>query len=190
MYKKLFKATEQKGVDAVVNSLAQTNKLLQGEMNNDNLYFDLISKVLGNRYLSIDFKFLIWIMLHTGCRVSEALQIKSNDINENWFVKIKGAKGSHSRIKLIPPFPLTYVKLKIPNIYLFQGISRFYVYRQLKNMGIYEQFGNNKNKSVTHYFRHIYAQNLKSVDQKNEASSRELGHKNHKNIVYYGNKKK
>ncbi len=190
MYKKLFKATELKGVDAVMNSVAQTNKLLQLNSNYNNEYSKVISKVLGNSYLSVDFKFLIWIMLHTGCRVSEALQIKSNDINENWFVKIKGAKGSHSRIKLIPPFPLKYNKLKIKNIYLFAGISRFYVYRQLKNMGIYERFGSNKNKSVTHYFRHIYAQNLKSVDQKNEASSRELGHKNHKNIVYYGNKKK
>lgn len=187
MLRKLFKAQEQKGVDAVSTSLAQSNKLLQVNSDNNNEYSKIISKVLGNHNLSIDFKFLIWVMLHTGCRVSEALQINSNDVNENWFVKITGSKGSHSRVKLIPPFPLFYPKLQIDNIMLFEGISRFYVYRQLKDMGIYKKFGSNKNKSVTHYFRHIYVENLKSVDKNNDASSREIGHKSRKNISYYGN---
>lgn len=187
MLKKLLKAQEEAKDDSVSTSSAQTNKLLQVNNDSNNEYSKIISKVLGNQYLSVDFKFLIWIMLHTGCRVSEALHINSNDVNENWFVKITGSKGSHSRIKLIPPFPLFYPKLQIDNILLFQGISRFYVYRQLKDMGIYKKFNNNKNQSVTHYFRHIYAENLKSVDKNNDASSREIGHRSRKNISYYGN---
>ncbi len=180
----------QQGVKTVPTSVAQSNKLLQPGNEINSIYDKFINSIFDNQELSVDFKLLIWIMLHTGCRVSEALNLSSNDINSNWFVKIRGTKNSNDRIKLIPPFPFNYVKLKIPNIYLFSYMSRFYVYRKLRELGVYHKFGNNKNNSVTHLFRHIYASNLKEFGNKNGVASREIGHKSIKSINHYGNSKK
>lgn len=145
--------------------------------------------ISSNTVYSSHVKLVIWILFNTGARINEVLDLKSTDISEDWFVKIRGSKGSNNRIVKIlpPPFKINFNRQN--PYYLFQEFSRFYIYRVCRANNLVLKVEGMKHFSVTHSFRHYYAtQLLRFQDQENSAG-KELGHKSNRSILHYDKKK-
>ncbi|NJL77433.1 MAG: tyrosine-type recombinase/integrase [Saprospiraceae bacterium] len=124
-------------------------------------------------------------LLETGCRITEALQIQSKDIDSLGRVKIKGLKGSESRIVYSTEAKAYMLGCKKNNIPVFSDFNRFHIYRVCKRYGIGKAYNENKVMSVTHYFRHISSLISRQVCEGNFEIQRMLGHKNEKSTNYY-----
>lgn len=128
---------------------------------------------------------LIEFMEASGCRVSEALSIKSTDITQMGHVKIKAKKGSNDRV--ISSGMATeymrdcYKKKKSP----FDGWSRHFVYRQFKKYNIGTKYKGKSKASVTHSLRHQVAKSIQKAGMNITDSQNALGHKSIKSTEYY-----
>ena len=131
-------------------------------------------------------KAIILFLEVTGSRVSEVLNILPTHVASNGVVYIKALKGSNSRV--IPAGPHTKYFLENRNSLplIASGFNRFYVYREFKKLGIYARIGNRDINSVTHYFRHKLAADLRSSEFENTQIAAALGHKKISNSDKYG----
>ena len=129
---------------------------------------------------------VIELQLFYGLRISEVLNIHSSDINSLGQICIRGLKGSNDRI-ITPITNLEfYIKMRKLKIKVFQHISRFYVYREYKKMGISAQFNGNSKNSVTHMLRHLVIKNNKIEGYEMETIKQFIGHKSIKSTEHYG----
>lgn len=130
------------------------------------------TKELGLRDYAI-----ILFLYATGVRVSELLQIKKNDINENW-VKIIYAKGSKQRI-----IPIAKIAIEAINDYLStRKIKSDYIFLNYKGdhlsrVSIFKITKKYYNVSP-HVFRHSYATSLILGSADLMVVSELLGHSN------------
>ena len=132
---------------------------------------------------------LVGLMSASGCRVSEALQVKVKDISLNGRVKITGSKGSYSRIVTIVEDRDYFIRCKHSCIDPFQGLDRFFVYRMFKKLGIVLTFKDSSRNAVTHAFRHLAIQDSQSISESIDTTQLYIGHKNIKSTQHYGSKK-
>lgn len=135
-----------------------------------------------------DFQALIHLMIASGARISEVLSIKASDITAQGRVKLTGLKRSNSRFvetELARQYLLSCKSLPIDP---FSHYDRFYVYRQLKKLGIAQTFGDNVNASVTHIFRHLAVLDMKEVDTSLDSAKNTIGHKSISSTQHYGAK--
>lgn len=131
---------------------------------------------------------LYLFLLESGCRVSEALSIGHTDILMLGDAKILGKKGSHTRIVHTSLCRAYLIQCRANCADPFSDTSYDCFYKAMIRKGIGAHFGNNCNKSVSHYFRHIYVllQKLQGVDI--EVTQRDLGHKSAKSTQEYAKK--
>lgn len=132
---------------------------------------------------------VLTILMNTGCRISECLNISPYDITVSGAFYIKGLKGSESRLYKLPEVANYMVNCKRLGVYPFEGLSRFYVYRVFKKCGIGYRFEGNKHASVTHLPRHVMAIDAKSIEGGNNYVTDVLRHKSEKNRAYYDKEK-
>jgi len=132
---------------------------------------------------------LVGLMSASGCRVSEALQVKVKDISLNGRVKITGSKGSYSRIVTIVEDRDYFIRCKHSCIDPFQGLDRFFVYRMFKKLGIVLTFKDSSRNAVTHAFRHLAIQDSQTISESIDTTQLYIGHKNVKSTQHYGRKK-
>lgn len=131
-------------------------------------------------------KAVIRLMEAHGLRISEVLNITPYDIAKNGTIKIKALKGSNNRLLAYSP-EWQYLVKNRQNLPLIKaGYSRFYFYRLFKTLGIYSKIGQRSNNSVTHYFRHKIAADLRQSNFTPEDISLNLGHKKQSNSEHYG----
>lgn len=171
--------------NAVTIAPAQSIKLLQPGTCREAILSILQTKIFTNPLLSPLFKYLVLIMFQSGCRISEVIRLRKSDISPSFLIHIRASKGSNNQIIQVQPltdFGLDYNSLPED---LFCNFSRHYVYRQLKQFGIYEQFEAHRNNSVTHLFRHLLAKESMNYFKDRAATSKNLGHKNPDNLKYY-----
>lgn len=171
--------------NAVTIAPAQSIKLLQPGTCREAILSMLQTKIFTNPLLSPLFKYLVLIMFQSGCRISEVIRLRKSDISPSFLIHIRASKGSNNQIIQVQPltdFGLDYNSLPED---LFCNFSRHYVYRQLKQFGIYEQFEAHRNNSVTHLFRHLLAKESMNYFKDRAATSKNLGHKNPDNLKYY-----
>lgn len=135
--------------------------------------------------LSRSCRMLFLFMLQSGCRISEALLIRYVDILALGDVVIKGAKGSHDRIIQASLCSDYLIWCRANCVDPFFDTNYIHMYRELKRIGVGQQFGTNENLSVTHWFRHakVLIEQSQGVDI--EASKRALGHKSVKSTEAY-----
>lgn len=130
------------------------------------------------------------IMYESGCRVSEILNVTWIDISETGKVKVKGSKRSSDRF-ISTGDAAEYLKYcKASGIHPFDGLSYDYVYREFKKVGLFIQSGTGGKSKVTHLFRHMFVDEMRSVGVEAVDQSRVIGHKNVKSTEYYGIKTK
>ncbi len=125
------------------------------------------------------------VQLLYGLRISEVLNIHGKDIMLNGHVKIHGLKHSHDRI-IIPVESLYYYKsFSGKPCLVFDGHTRFSVYKQYKKRNISMQLPGTNRMAVTHCFRHLLARNFKRSNIPTDDTQRFIGHKARKNTEIY-----
>jgi site-specific recombinase XerD len=129
--------------------------------------------------------FIIWLMYTNGLRISEILSITGRDISRSYNIRIHSKKGSTDRLINASLFA-SFLKSHIGNNALVLGqFDRFYIYRELKKLGLSYRFEGNQKSSVTHLGRHLFA--LENIPLADDSMSvgKMLGHKNESNQKYY-----
>lgn len=179
----------KKGLNSDLMQPAQTNILLQREYDPEVLYNKMRHFIDNNKIYGANVKLVVWLLYHTGARISEVLRLKSSDITKDWFVKINAVKGSRSRIVKVEKPPFKVIINYNLNYYLFPELSRFYMYRVCRSYGLQLQVAGQRKKSVTHAFRHNYASQLLKLQTSENLAGRSLGHKSNNSILSYAKKK-
>lgn len=129
--------------------------------------------------------FIIWLMYAQGLRVSEILSITGKDISKSCNIRIRSKKGSLERLvnaSLFESFLKSYIG---SNVMVLDQFDRFYIYRELKKLGLTYKFEGNKKSSVTHLGRHLFALENIPIADSDMTVSKMLGHKNENNQKYY-----
>jgi integrase len=129
---------------------------------------------------------LIQLLEVTGLRISEALAIRPWDISMKGMINIRSAKSSNNRLVHASSTLQYMLRCKELGVYPFDGLDRFYVYRQFKRLGIGAVYGDNKNKSVTHSFRHEVVLDSLTITEELNSAQQYLGHKSIKSTEQYG----
>lgn len=134
-------------------------------------------------------KALIECMYLTGCRVSQALNIKSKDISKHGIVKISGSKNGNSFIFQSARFRAFWIGIKNDNLVISLERNRFYIYRLFKKYGICYLPEHNSNYAITHAPRHLLLNETKNLELSKLERASIVGHKNENSQDYYINRK-
>lgn len=134
------------------------------------------------------FKYLVYLLLVSGCRISEALNVRGCDVTGCYRIVLHGSKGSNNRVVFLPLLSEGGLGVTPPSVLVWGIYSRFYVYRVLKKHGIYLSKEGNKNMAVTHSFRNAVAAELQLIVGSTAEKSIALGHKSQKSRQYYERK--
>ena len=79
-----------------------------------------------------------------------------------------------------------FLECRKKNIDPFGELDYDFVYRQYKKVGINTHFPGRKKASVTHAFRHLLVDDLRTITDSDEEIGKYIGHKNIKNTQAYG----
>lgn len=131
-----------------------------------------------------------WLLFTYGLRVSEVLGIRSEHLRNGEKIWIGGKKRSGDRYINYSEIRSIIRSRSMIKGYIFEGYNRFWVYRELKKLGVVVSIEGNKKKAVTHAGRHLNAQELKRAGDSITAIQSFYQHKSQKSTEYYANKKK
>lgn len=137
-----------------------------------------------NRFSYIDA--IISVQRDYGVRISEVLAIKGTDITQTGHIHIKGLKRSENRVIKPTEFIDWWLLQRSNTGLIFDGISRYAIYRQYKKRGIYVKIKGRTNMAVTHAFRHKIINELRKSNIHDKDISNFTGHKAEKNTALYG----
>ncbi len=144
----------------------------------------------AKKYYSMREAWIVDLILSNGIRVSEALSIRRRDIVNDRTVNVIGKKGSLSRVcMLLFSDGLLSYKDNSEDL-LFAGMSRFYIYRVFKKLGIEFVVPGSKKKAVTHAGRHIRIQGLAKSGVDVDTIKNYIGHKSKRSTLHYAGKKR
>lgn len=180
--------TSKDATKSVISPPAQSSALLRANSAECLLSDAAMEFILHNSTYPIDFKYLVYLLLVSGCRISEALRVRNCDITGNYRIRLRGSKGSNDRVVFLPELPMGKLSPGTAQFEVWSCWSRYYVYRVLKKHGIYLSKEGNKNKAVTHAFRNAYAAELQTIVGSSELKSQAMGHKSLKSKQYYERK--
>lgn len=157
---------------------------------NNSREVELLYKLLGSIKVAEPTVYIILLMqIRYGFRISEVLGIRVCDISSYGRVLVKGLKGSSDRVVDFPEIHSLGFKGGLSTNKVFQGYSRFYVYRVYKRFSIGALMQGNKKVSVTHYPRYLAVQDVARMAGGLEVAGTFIGHKNIKNTEIYERKK-
>ncbi len=139
------------------------------------------------RFKSIDYSMYVFlrILFDNGLRVSELLSVSGRDVSNSFMIRIRAKKNSNDRLVNASEFKDFLISKRFCSGLIFSSYNRFYIYRVMKSAGLSAIFGENKNKSVTHYARHQFALSNQSLTDPSFSTSKLLGHKSDNNGKYY-----
>lgn len=120
-----------------------------------------------------------------GLRISEVLNVKWSDINENCQIFITGKKGSNDRVVYPVKFANFWMFLREKKVNIPSSYNRFYFYRLYKKKGLYVHLTGHRNLSVTHFLRYKYLVSLLAQDLEVEKVKQLIGHKSIKSTIHY-----
>lgn len=180
----------KRGVNSAITMGAQTRTLLQPNDLDILPIIERANELLLSNTLPRVLLAVIELQLFYGLRISECLNINTSDISSTGHIRVRGAKGSDDRIVIPYKFASFWQNeakaiLPVSSVY-----SRFWFYRQYKNLGLYAIFGNSKVKSVTHLFRHLSILSLKNNFNESDLTRKFIGHKSINSTLHYERKKK
>ena len=183
----LLLANIMKGAtNSVLTLPAQINKLLhQGSYLEKNIP-SLREKLQINKQYLGRYYYLFILMESSGCRVSEILQIRYNDISDTGQILVHGLKKSQNRVIKDSEATQFCLKQRSKGLDPFFGMNRFTAYRLLKNIGIGKTKKGRVHQSITHIFRDNYIANLRTLAIDKKDLSNSIGHKSQNSTEYYG----
>src|SRR5690554_3620980 len=179
----------KRGVNAVTNPPAHTTTLLQLNSPAILQMIERANELLLSKTLPKVLLAVIELQLFYGLRISECLNITTSDVSSTGHIRIRGVKGSNDRIVIPYRFSSFWRNEAVAILPLGNIYSRFWFYRQYKNLGLYAIFGNSKVKSVTHLFRHLNILSLKENFNETDLTRKFIGHKSINSTLHYERKK-
>lgn len=130
--------------------------------------------------------YLFRLLCLSGCRITEALNVRSSDVAVNGSILIRGLKNSSDRIFHDVELA-NYARVAAKATpFVFYGMNRFSAYRLLKQIGIGTTKKGRERQSVTHIFRNEYIRISKSLTSDTKVIANSVGHKSIKSQEYYG----
>lgn len=187
--RKLFESVAQGKEDArtksVLTPFAQSTKLC--DLGNiEEIDVTVVSDTIERmKITNTPLYYVAYLQYAYGLRVSEVLRIRVTDVLRSGRVNIKGLKGSNDRIVYCGEFATWVRGSKSRTMLVFDTMSRYYVYREYKKLGLIASNGEKSNRLVTHLFRHLAALELRDNDIDIDTTASLLGHKNKSNTKIY-----
>ena len=181
-----MKNTNQNGIKSVSSPSAQINKLCYPGTVDNGHKSDVLGVIEMNKTRLGHYYYLFMVMYHSGCRVSEALDIDYKDISDVQRVLIRAKKSGNDRVVTIHECTKFFMKAQMNRINPFVHCNRFSAYRHLKNLGIGKLKKGRTHASVTHIFRDSYVKDVRTTNADNKTTSQSIGHKSQKSTEYYG----
>ena len=150
-------------------------------------YYRFVSSMCSNakRSRGLLLSVIVDLLLSNGLRVSELLSIRVTDILPNGFIKVKGKKGSNSRLCHLMLHRISDLYLVASGEYVFEGISRFFVYRCLRSLGLSYSIRGSNRRAVTHAGRHFLVSVLQDSGLEVSVIQGVIGHKSVNSTMYY-----
>jgi len=142
---------------------------------------DLIGKLDGHAL------HIARIMLYTGCRLQEAINIRFSDVSSQGFIFINALKRSVSRVVYYPQIAsLINPSLSGTSGKLFRNYNRWRFYRALHNTG-FDKFQHSKCRTkMGNMFRVASAEICRSFPGVDTGTPSEfLGHRNPRSTEFY-----
>lgn len=171
--------------NAVSKPPAQYTTLWQAAGNlaaRNSIVVDLLTK--PNELSALD-QAVVEVMFLSGCRISQAIGIKPNQINVNGSIKIIGSKKSSDTI-VFPVYSRNFWINNKSNIdSLLCLYSRFYFYRLFKKKGLVYKLNGKQNLNVTHSLRQLFIDSLAHSNIEPELIKKSVGHKSIKSQDFY-----
>lgn len=168
---------------------AHKEQMLQHSIYPDAGVSVLVSDILRDRCLSTSVKLVIELQFMYGLRITSLLNLTTSDITQSGALRIKQGKGSEDLIVYSQRYSEYLQKIRNVSGSKICDYSRFYFYRLYMKKGLYEEYGKNMKRSVTHMFRHNIALSMKNSNISVEEVKRFLGHKSIKSTRNYYDKK-
>ncbi len=131
-----------------------------------------------------------YLLFTYGLRVSEVLSIQATHLRNGEKIWIGGKKRSGDRYINYSEIRNVIIPRSKSSGQIFQGYSRFWVYREFKKLGIVLVLDGGKKKAVTHAGRHLVARELKGAGDKVESIQGFYQHKSIKSTNHYAKQKK
>lgn len=178
-----------RGTHKATYRCAQSAILLHPVVHKYDTVHAIIQAFISNETQPLKLRLLICLLYDSGTRISEILRVKGTDINAHLQIHISGSKGSNDRIISASKFNDYLLRKRGKDIYLFEGYSRFYVYRILVKLNIFISKQGDINNKVTHIFRYLYINDLQSIVGNDIEIGKLIGHKSKKSIDSYTNEK-
>lgn len=176
-------------IKSVLKPSAQTAKLCDTDTHNEQVFYQVLALVDHSSFLPDYLKALIELQFFNGIRITSCLSLSYSDIDMFGNIYVTQGKGSENKICSVLNSKGFFINCRKRKVSPFEGISRFHVYREYKKLGISYQSKGNKNKSITHAFRHFYIENNRNNQIDDTDIQKFTGHKSLKSLKHYGNKK-
>lgn len=150
-------------------------------------YYRFVSNMCSDarKYRGLLLSIIVDLLLSNGLRVSELLSIKVTDILPNGFIKVKGKKGSNARLCHLMSHRISDLYLVASGEYVFEGLSRFFVYRCLRSLGLFYSIRGSNRRAVTHAGRHFLVSVLQDSGLEVSVIQGVIGHKSINSTMYY-----
>ena len=149
-----------------------------------NYIVTVISQARNSRGES--FAAFVDLLAANGLRVSEALAVRGFDCLFNGQVRICGKKGSQDRLATTIESSSYFVQQASNSGLVFASYNRWFVYRELRKLGVRFQSSGSTNVSITHAFRHLFVKHLRQLGYSEVEISKIVGHVNASNTELYG----
>lgn len=172
----------------VLSPIAQSKTLCDVVGRYLDVNFGLSSNKTAVLYQNEILTIIIYMQIIAGLRISEVLNFDINSLSSRNILIVPGSKGSKDIVIRDPLLLDILYKYKLLGFSPFDGISRFYVYREYKKMDISAVNGGKVNVAVTHSFRHKIASDIRKNGISENVITIVLNHNSTKSKNHYGNK--
>ena len=168
-----------------VTPSAQSLGLCAARVKVEQFRTNVLRVVYDKQMYPLSLRYMIFLMLYTGCRISEALRVNKTDCSRNNSVRIRASKGSNDRIINLPKLDNMLLRDIQGTGLIFKDYDRFFIYRVCKQHGMVLNKVGTINHSVTHSFRAAYAFDMLEISETDFLKANVLGHRSIKSVEYY-----
>lgn len=126
------------------------------------------------------------IMYVSGARISEVLELECSAVDAYGLFYIQGKKGARQLVVNDSELSKFMKRFHRCQGLVFFGITRFQVYKALKEYGLEFKAKGSKKVSVTHFFRHLFTKRMRVLEVSKESIKETLRHRSSKSQEHYG----
>ncbi len=174
------------GANSVLNLSAPINKQCMADIEPEREVSQLYDTIENSKHRLGRYYQVFMLQYHSGCRITEILNITQDDITLNGEVYIRALKRGQNRVIFSSEARQYLVKSKRNNLAPFRDCNRFTARRILQAIGVGKRKKGRQVDSITHIFRDEYMKRMRSINMNERDRSNTIGHKSTKSTEAYG----